>query len=103
MASAIHTYNDQACNKPGVNKNHHVQAYTGRNAPPELEGENLRYPPVRIDLDHKSTEVIRDTSRIHVGKLYTVDHNLRFGSIGKVKDEDFARLELLIKWALGLT
>jgi len=91
----MHTYNNQACTKPGLNKSHHVQAYTGNYCPPQLLGENLQNLPARIDLDNTMTG-IRPTSRIHVGRVYTVQHNLRFCSVGRVRDEDFKRLLGLI-------
>jgi hypothetical protein len=95
----MQTYNGQACTKSGVNKNYHVQAYTGDEVPPELPGEYLSNDPVKIDLDPGTTEIIRPTSRINVGKPYTVQHNLRFCSVGQVRAADFDRLEVLIHWA----
>jgi hypothetical protein len=97
----MQTYGDLACTKRGVNKNDHVQAYTGDEVPPQLPGENLTNVPVKIDLDPGTTEIIRPTSRINVSKLYTVQHNLRFCSVGQVRDEDFDRLEVLIYWAIA--
>jgi hypothetical protein len=99
----MQTYGGLACNKPGLNKEHHVQAYGGNWPPPLLPGEILSttndYAPVKIDLDPSATEGIRHTSRINVGKVYSVNHNLRFCPVGHVKEEDFSRLLVLIAWA----
>jgi hypothetical protein len=78
----------------------HVQVYAGPTPPPLLEGERLRNKPVQIEIDPLTEEGLQPTSRVDFSKVYTVNHNLKFCSIGKVKEEHYKALELLIKGQL---
>jgi hypothetical protein len=79
----------------------HVQVYAERTPPALLKGEKLTYKPVQIEIDPQTKEDLQSTSRVDLSQLYTVHHNLKFCSIGEVKEEHYKTLKVLIRRELS--
>ncbi|KAE8452693.1 hypothetical protein EG329_013952 [Mollisiaceae sp. DMI_Dod_QoI] len=86
----ILTYGGQGVLKRGVRAEHHAQIYTSkfepRNTSPEELGLLTRRP-IRIRPDSKS-ENLDTMSRLNYAKVYTVEHNVKVVSVGRVTKTD---------------
>lgn len=87
----ITTYGGQGVAKRGVIKSEHGVIYSGK-VPPEINDderpgrggeEPMCRTPIRIDPDEKGQKLDR-MSRIDYGKTFTIHHNLKVRSFGKV-------------------
>ena len=93
--------------KKGVRKCEHAIIFTGKNAPsphakerPTREERGLLPQPIRIDSDDPDQK-LDATSRIDFGKVYTIEHNVKVCSMGKVNrlSEGPLLLQLKVVWA----
>lgn len=85
--------------KRGVIKSEHVIMYTGRVAPEPLEAERttctvdgLRVETVRAVGDSRG-EALLHMSRLNLGKVYTIEHNIKVKSFGMVHENSMGALE----------
>ena len=95
---AITTYSGKGVSKNGVKKSEHAIIYTGKEAPsthpdeePARGEEGMRKASIRVNLDHK-TDKLDTMSRIDFGKVYTIQHNLKVRSLGKVHQQSMNSL-----------
>ena len=86
----IVSYGNRGVGKPGVKKSEHSIVYTGKAPPQQLPTEapkrgeeGMRPLAVRIDVDDLS-EKLEIASRLDYGKVYTIQHNIKVKSFGKV-------------------
>ncbi|KAI6871838.1 hypothetical protein KC343_g3901 [Hortaea werneckii] len=98
-ALPIMTYGGQGVAKAGVNKSEHAIIYTGHRAPRPTSQERptqgqaaMRPLPIRVDADNH--EQLHFMSRIHFGKVYTVEHNVKVKPFGKVHPHSLRALEV---------
>ncbi|KAI7477497.1 hypothetical protein KC351_g8798 [Hortaea werneckii] len=98
-ALPIMTYGGQGVAKPGVNKSEHAIIYTGHMAPQPTSHERptqgqkaMRPLAIRVDADNH--EQLHVMSRIHFGKVYTVEHNVKVKPFGKVHPHFLRALEV---------
>lgn len=93
----ILTYNRQGVGKEGVTKSEHAIIHTGRDAPEAhrteraRKGEDPMLRPIRVDQDDRA-EKLDPWSRIHFGKVYSIEHNVKVRSFGKVNAQSMTAL-----------
>lgn len=87
---SILTYNRQGVSKKGVVKSEHAIIHTGKHAPSPLETEfpkrgeqGLLPSPIRVDPDNPDDK-LDSMSRLDFAKTYTIHHNVKVRSVGKV-------------------
>lgn len=92
------TYNHQGVGRTGVKKCEHAIIYTGK-TPPEphrseraRRGEDGLLLPIRVDPDD-AAEKLDPWSRVDFGKVYSIEHNVKVRSLGKVNQ---ASMKLLL-------
>lgn len=98
-AVPISTYGGRGVAKPGVNKSEHVIVYSG-NQPPaataaELPGPSetgMRNRPIRVvkDAIHNELDLM---SRIDLGKVYTIEYNVKVKAFGVVHQDSMVPLD----------
>ena len=96
----IMTYAGQGVAKANVNKSEHLVIHTGKQAPKPLDTElprrgevGLRVETIRVIADLR-TEALSALSRLHLGKVSTIEHNVKVRNIGKVHEQSMQTLEL---------
>lgn len=67
---------------------HHAIAYTSKNPPLPVEGENIDRTPIKIE--PRGGNVLTSMSRINFSKVYTIEHKLKVKNIGSVPAEYMA-------------
>lgn len=89
-AIPIMTYGGRGTSKRGVNKSEHVIIHTGARAPPPLASESpargesgMRPYPIRVNADDP-TDRLDEVSRLDLGKVSTVQHNIKVKPFGNV-------------------
>ena len=99
-ALPISTYNGQGVAKQRVVKSDHAIIYTGPTAPTPRPGElpgrgeaPMRSIPIRVDLDN-ATERLDVMSRINLGGVHLIQHNVKTKSFGNVNKNSLADLQL---------
>jgi hypothetical protein len=83
----IHTYGGRGVGKVGVDSKEHCGVYTGNRPPVNTERSPCLTPPVRIDPDD-STGRLDPCAVINLGKLYTIEHNVKVRANGIVNSRD---------------
>jgi hypothetical protein len=101
----INSYRGTGVGKKGIppdEKSAHAIIYDSRNKPtdPILPGEeDLVKNPIAVDMNQKSS--LAETSRIHFGKIYTIEWNVKVFGLGHIAAdseedvEEYWRAELL--------
>lgn len=86
----IKTYNSEGVSRKGVRKAAHAVIHTGKKPPalsekevPQQGEQGLLQPPIRVDADDPA-EKLDELSRVDFGKVYTVEHNVKVRSLGKL-------------------
>jgi len=72
-----------------------VVIYSGDQPPPLVPGEDeviLDREPIRVTLDPKG-EALLPASRLSLAKLYTVEHNIPTGPVGKISSRNVKHLK----------
>lgn len=89
-AIPIMTYGGQGTGKRGVKKSEHVIIHTGSQAPLPLASESpargdssMRPFPIRVIADNP-TDKLDDESRLDLGKVSTIQHNVKVKPFGNV-------------------
>jgi hypothetical protein len=83
------TYNCQGTKKPGATAADHAIIFTGRMAPDPLPGENGMYHrPIRVE--PFKLERLAPESRVNYAKIYTIEHNVKVCSVGKIHEDSEA-------------
>jgi hypothetical protein len=94
----ISTYGGRGVGKRGVPKWQHCIIYTDKQAPGELPGEAPGYneqamrTPIRVRPTN-STDIMDPASRLHYGKMYTVEHNVKVYDFGMVRSDHLPTLD----------
>lgn len=94
IAAPIMTYNRQGVSKPGIIKSEHAIVHTSKSPPQPRDSElpsrssELGMLPgaIRVIPDDPNSK-LDDLSRIHFGRLYTIEHNTKVKSFGIVQKE----------------
>ncbi len=90
--SPITTYSGQATTKKGVNQTTHTIVYSGNTAPSKLPEETkMNKDPLKIILDSPKDK-LDPKSRINLGKIITIDHNVKVKPIGSVDERSLVKL-----------
>jgi hypothetical protein len=100
---AIHSYNGQATLKKRLpDPENHAIIYTASQPPPlhsitlsngTLVKENLQHDPIKVNSEQPGNEgQLESTCRIHYGKVYTVEKDIRVLPIGMVAKESITEL-----------
>jgi hypothetical protein len=86
----IMSYGKRGVGKPGVKKSEHSIVYTTKDPPlplpdemPSRGEESMRPQAIRIDVDDPTSKLDAE-SRLDYGKVYTIQHNIKVKSFGKV-------------------
>ncbi|KAK3712227.1 hypothetical protein LTR37_009089 [Vermiconidia calcicola] len=89
-AIPIVTYSGQGVAKQSLKKDEHTVVYTGKKVPsptpqemPKRGEAGMLPQAVRVDPDDLA-EKLDDMSRIHFAKVYTIEHNVKVKSFGRV-------------------
>lgn len=93
-SSAITTYGERGVLKPGCNASEHTIAYLKGSQPRYYSGEyekGLTKTPIAIEPTDPSEQML-PSSRIRLGKTYTIECNVKVRDIGKVVPEDRTKL-----------
>lgn len=92
-AVPIHTYNDRGVSKFGVMAKEHAPLVLTGKDPIFLPGENKKelLPPLHLILEQ--SERLSDASRINFGKIYTIEHNTKVKSVGRIVPGDISKLK----------
>lgn len=92
------SYNGQGVAKSGVKKSEHAIIFTGKTAPQPTKGERpvrgeagMRPRSIRVDPDDAGTK-LQAMSRIHFGRVYTIEHNIKVASFGMVNRDSIDAL-----------
>lgn len=93
----ISTNGGRGSNKKGLDQQQHVVAYTDLVPPDPLPGEtHLNKAAIKIELVNPA-EKLDPTSRINVGKVYPVEHNIRVCEVGMVTPSALRTLQQYYK------
>lgn len=96
----ISTNGGKGAAKSGLKQGEHAIAHTSAVAPPPLlEEKYLTKDPIRI-LPVNQTEKLDDKSRINLGKVYPVEHNVKVCEVGMVAPTDIRKLTTYYKTGL---
>ncbi|KAK8219841.1 hypothetical protein M8818_000815 [Zalaria obscura] len=85
----IQTYGGRGVTKPGLDKEEHAIIYTGDSPPRQLRGElpsggeDPMRSPIRV-VPTSNTMRLDPMSRIHFGRVYTVEKNVKVMDVGTV-------------------
>ncbi|KAF2030974.1 hypothetical protein EK21DRAFT_25172, partial [Setomelanomma holmii] len=93
-ACSITTYGGRGCLKPGCYPSEHTAVYLKGCTPQYLEGERERgmdKDPVAIEATDIN-ETMDPISRLRLGKVYSIECNVKVRDIGKVVPEDMGKL-----------
>lgn len=106
--SPVKTYGGEGVSRKGVRKCEHAIIYTGkdvplpirREAPSRKESKGLLPQAIRVDADDPAIK-LDPMSRIDFGKVYTIEHNVKVRSLGKVNRVSLQPLlyQLKVVWA----
>lgn len=95
--------------KRGVRKSDHAIVHSSRYPPvpkpseaPARGEEGLLPQAIRIDVDEREDK-LDDLSRIDFGKVYTIEHNVKVKSLGKVNRDSVAALANQFQLVWGRT
>ena len=90
--SPITTYGGRGAAKPGVDQTTHTIVYTGNVAPARLPGETkMDKDPIRI-VPINPAEKLDSRSRINMGKVHAINHNIKVKEIGHVDQTSLPKL-----------
>lgn len=92
----ISTNGGKGAAKTGLKQGEHAIAYTSAVPPPPLLEERLSKEPIRINAVDQ-TEKLDATSRINLGKVYPVEHNVKICEVGMVAPADIRKLTAYYK------
>ena len=96
----ISTNGGKGAAKTGLKQGEHTIAYTSAVAPTPLSEERyITKDPIRINPVSPS-EKLDATSRINLGKVYPVEHNVKVCQVGMVDAADIRKLTAYYKSAL---
>jgi len=106
---AIRTYLEQGTGKFGVNKAEHAIIHTSPTPPAPLSGE-LQLRAGEAPMQKEAIRIVPDRagdhlgpeSRLDFGKVYTIEHNIKVRSSGRVHEQSRAPLGRLF-WAVWNT
>jgi hypothetical protein len=93
--SAITTYGGRGVLKPGCNASEHTIVHIKGQPPQYLDGERkkgMTKDPIAIEPAVKNESML-PSSRLRLGKIYTIECNVKVRDIGMVAKED--RIKLL--------
>lgn len=86
ISRPILSHQDQGVAHRSLDGRNHGIVYIGQTPPQALTGERgMVSIPIRIIPD-EVTERLKPTSRIHYGKIYTIEHNVKARGLGMVHD-----------------
>lgn len=94
----IHTYGGQGCDKSGCHPEVHAAIYAEGTPPVVSTSERqrgLRMPAIKIKLHASNGLGLHPKSRVHFGKVHTVDHNVAVRDIGMVTDDS---IDQVLAW-----
>jgi hypothetical protein len=94
LHSAITSYGNRGVLKPGCNPAEHTIVYLRGTQPQYMDGEHARgmtKHPIAID-PATATETISATSRLRLGKTFTIECNVKVRDIGSVVPEHLTTL-----------
>jgi ankyrin repeat protein len=93
LCLALHTYTGQGALKNDVRAEDHAIVFDqSRSHPVPLPGEAINIDPFPLIFEHLG-EQIDLTSRLDFGRIYTIEHNIRVMSIGRISPEHLERLD----------
>ena len=92
IASPITTYGGRGVAKPGVDQSAHTIVYTGDTPPPKLAGETkMNKEPICIQ-PVSPAEKLDPRSRINLGKVHPINHNVKVKDVGFVDPRSLPKL-----------
>jgi len=94
FASPISTYGDQGVLKPGCNASEHTIVYLNGTQPTYLRGEwekGMHKEPIQIE-PAEPGEQMRPASRVRLGKVHSIEWNVKVREIGIVSQGDMSKL-----------
>lgn len=89
LSSAITTYGERGVLKPGCNASEHAIVYLKGSQPQYIPGEyekGMKKSPIAIEPTDPSEQML-PTSRLRLGKTYSIECNVKVRDIGKVAFE----------------
>lgn len=96
----ISTNGGKGAAKTGLKQGEHTIAYTTAVAPDLLSEEiHITKDPIQI-IPVSQTEKLDPKSRINLGKVYPVEHNVKVCEVGMVADADIRKLTAYYKTGL---
>jgi hypothetical protein len=108
-AVPINTYGGHGVAKRGVKKSDHAIIYTGKTEPrirtdelPKPGEAGMQPTPIRVDPDNP-TEQLDPMSRIHLGAVTTVQHNIKVKAFGLVNPASADALQCQFRNVWGLS
>jgi hypothetical protein len=106
LESPISTYGGRGCTKPGLAKWQHCMVFTDKSEPSMLageepgEGEHPMLASIRVRPTDKRDKMF-PASRIHYGKVYTVEHNVKVYDFGDVHKDFLSLLSTQWDWVFN--
>lgn len=90
--SPITTHGGRATTKPGVDQSVHTIVYSTEDPPEKLPGESkMLKDPLRIVLSSPDDK-LDPRSRINLGRMHSIDHNVKVKKIGDVHPRSLPKL-----------
>ena len=102
LCCPIQTYQKRGTTKSRINIANHAIVYVAGTEPkplPKEERPGMGNFPIVLE-DKFAT--IDQSSRLNFGKIYTVEHNIKVRSIGKISKEFVPRLKEALQMAMGV-
>ena len=94
----IHTYGERGTAKRGIDVEAHALIYMeggDSNCPHEIVKEPLAVIP------ENGREKLHSLSLLNFSKVYTVEHNVKVKSVGRISDESMAYFNAYVKESFG--
>ena len=89
----LNTYNGQGTSKPGIRADEYAPVHAQRSASPSLAQDPSRFQTSFPIVVERSGETIDPKSHVNFGRVYTVEHNVKVSTVGRIAPEYLSLLD----------
>ncbi|PVH81044.1 hypothetical protein DL98DRAFT_417327, partial [Cadophora sp. DSE1049] len=91
LCLALFTHNGQGAAKSGIDQDDYAAVFPAGGEPQIAPNERMTKKSFAIIVEHPR-ESIHPMSRLNFARVYTVEHNVKVLKVGRIVNEDLARL-----------